>query len=73
VAKETRARIAAHAAEIVQAQLDRALDLAHPAGHAAAVDLLNRIMPPESKQTIAGDADAPLAFTVISGVPRAED
>ena len=39
----------------------------------AAVDLLNRIMPPESKQTVSGDADAPLAFTIVTGVPRAED
>ena len=72
VAKETRARIVAHAEAIIEAQLGRALDLAHPAGHAAAVDLLNRIMPPESKQTVAGDADAPLAY-VVTGVPRAGD
>ena len=60
VAKEARARIAAHAAEIVQAQLDRAMDPAHPQGHAAAVDLLNRIMPPETRQTLAGDPTAPI-------------
>jgi hypothetical protein len=73
VATETRARIAAHAEAIIEAQLVRALNPAHPAGHAAAVDLLNRIMPPESTQTIAGDADAPLAFTIVTGVPRAGD
>ena len=51
----------------------RALDTAHPQGHAAAKDLLDRIAPPETKQTVSGDADAPLAFTIVTGVPRAED
>ncbi len=73
VAAEIKARIAAHKDAILGAQLERATDVSHPAGHAAAVDLLNRIAPPESKQTIAGDADAPLAFTIVTGVPRAED
>ena len=60
IAEGMRARIAEHAAEIVQAQLDRAIDPAHPQGHAAAVDLLNRIMPPETRQTLAGDPTAPI-------------
>ncbi|MCZ8278310.1 MAG: hypothetical protein O9313_08225 [Acetobacteraceae bacterium] len=60
LANDMRARIAEHAAEIVQAQLDRAIDPAHPQGHAAAVDLLNRIMPPETRQTLAGDPTAPI-------------
>ena len=60
VAGETRARIAAHATEIVQAQLDRALDLAHPQGHAAAKALLDMICPPETRQTLAGDPTAPI-------------
>ena len=73
VAAEIRARIAAQKDAILDAQLARATHVLHPAGHAAAVDLLNRIMPPESKQTIAGDPDAPLGFTIVTGVPRAED
>ena len=73
VAAEIRARIAAQKDAILDAQLARATDVLHPAGHAAAVDLLNRIAPPESKQTIAGDPDAPLGFTIVTGVPRAED
>lgn len=73
VAAEIKARIAAHKDAILGAQLARATDVMHPAGHAAAVDLLNRIMPPESKQTISGDPDAPMAFTIVTGVPRAED
>jgi hypothetical protein len=73
VAAEIRARIAAQKDAILDAQLARATDALNPSGHAAAVDLLNRIMPPESKQTVSGDADAPLAFTIVTGVPRAED
>ena len=73
VAAEIRAKIAARKDEILEAQLARATDKHNPSGHAAAVDLLNRIMPPESKQTVSGDADAPLAFTIVTGVPRAED
>jgi hypothetical protein len=73
VAAEIRARIAKEKDAILDAQLARATDVSHPAGHAAAVDLLNRIAPPESKQTIAGDPDAPLGFTIVTGVPRAED
>lgn len=73
VAAEIRAKIAARKDDILEAQLARAMDVLHPAGHAAAVDLLNRIAPPESKQTIAGDPDAPLGFTIVTGVPRAED
>ena len=73
VAAEIRAKIAARKDEILEAQLARATDEHNPSGHAAAVDLLNRIMPPESKQTVSGDAGAPLAFTIVTGVPRAED
>jgi hypothetical protein len=73
VAAEIKARIAARKDAILDAQLARATDVLHPAGHAAAVDLLNRIAPPESKQTISGDPDAPMAFTIVTGVPRAED
>ena len=65
VAAELRARVAERAAEIVEAQLGRALDPLHPQGHAAAVDLLNRIMPPETRATLAGDPDAPVAITRI--------
>jgi hypothetical protein len=52
--------------EILEAQFARALDLSHPQGHAAAKDLLDRICPPESRQTIAGDA---IRF-VISAAPE---
>ncbi|MFN8995716.1 MAG: hypothetical protein ACK5X3_18900 [Pseudomonadota bacterium] len=73
IAAEIRARIAARKEEIIAAQFSRALDPMHPQGHAAAKDLLDRIAPPETKQTVSGDADAPLAFTIVTGVPRAED
>jgi hypothetical protein len=49
VAAEIRARIAAQKDAILDAQLARATDALNPSGHAAAVDLLNRIMPPVSK------------------------
>jgi len=49
VAAEIRARIAAQKDAILDAQLARATDALNPQGHAAAVDLLNRIMPPVSK------------------------
>ena len=68
VAAELRARVAERAAEIFEAQLGRALDPLHPQGHAAAVDLLNRIMPPETKATLAGDPDAPVAITRIERI-----
>ena len=73
VAAEIRARIAAQKDAILDAQFTRALNQEHPQGHAAAKDLLDRIAPPETKQTVSGDADAPLAFTIVTGVPRAED
>jgi len=60
VAAEIRATIADRRQALLDAQMARALDPAHPQGHAAAVNLLDRIMPPESKATIAGDDDAPL-------------
>lgn len=49
VAAEIRARIAKEKDAILDAQLARATDEHNPSGHAAAVDLLNRIMPPVSK------------------------
>jgi hypothetical protein len=70
-AAEARRRVIEHLPEILAAQFARALDLTHPAGHAAAKDLLDRICPPESRQTLSGAPDALMAFTVISGVPRA--
>ena len=72
-AAEARRRVIEHLPEILEAQFSRALDLSHPQGHAAAKALLDMIMPPESRQTLSGAPDAPLAFTVISGVPRAGD
>lgn len=68
VAAELRARVAERAAEIFEAQLARALDTNHPQGHAAAVNLLDRIMPPESKATLAGDPDGPVAITRIERI-----
>lgn len=49
VAEEIKAKIAARKDEILEAQLARATDIEHPQGHQAAADLLNRVMPPESK------------------------
>jgi hypothetical protein len=68
LAGEMRARIAERAGEILGAQFARALDSLHPQGHALAVDLLNRIMPPETKATLAGDPDAPVAITRIERI-----
>ena len=62
-----------HLPEILEAQFARALDLTHPAGHAAAKNLLDRICPPESRQTLSGAPDALMAFTIVTGVPRAGD
>ncbi|MCA3340722.1 MAG: hypothetical protein INF90_19595 [Roseomonas sp.] len=73
VATEARARIAAHAEAIIEAQLGRALDLAHPQGHAAAKALLDVICPPETRQSLSGAPDALMAFTIVTGVPRAGD
>ena len=60
MAAEMRASIAERRQALLEAQMARALNPEHPQGHAAAVNLLDRIMPPESKATIAGDDDAPL-------------
>jgi len=60
VAAEIRRSIAERRQALLEAQMARELDPAHPQGHAAAVNLLDRIMPPESKATLAGDDDAPL-------------
>lgn len=63
VAAEIRERIAARKNEILDAQFDRALNLEHPQGHQAAADLLNRVMPPESKVqaevSVGAGVDAP--------------
>ena len=72
-AAEARRRVIEHLPEILEAQFARALDLTHPAGHAAAKDLLDRICPPESRQTLSGAPDALMAFTIVTGVPRAGD
>ena len=53
VAAEIRDQIAARRSAILEAQFQRALDVAHPQGNAAAVDLLNRVMPPESKVRVS--------------------
>jgi hypothetical protein len=68
VAAEIRATIAERRQALLDAQMTRALDPDHPQGHAAAVNLLDRIMPPESKATLAGDPDAPVAITRIERV-----
>jgi hypothetical protein len=68
VAAEIRASIADRRQELLDAQMTRALNPAHPQGHAAAVNLLDRIMPPESKATLAGDPDEPVAITRIERV-----
>ena len=49
VAAEIKAKIAEHKDAILNAQLARAKDTAHPQGHAAAEALLNRIMPPTAQ------------------------
>jgi hypothetical protein len=49
VAKEIRDRIAAKRNEILDAQFARALDVNHTHGHAAAKDLLDRIVPPQQE------------------------
>ena len=67
-AAEARRRVIEHLPEILEAQFARALDLTHPAGHAAAKDLLDRICPPESRQTIMGDGSLPRF--VISAQPE---
>ncbi|MCA3370924.1 MAG: hypothetical protein INF89_15615 [Roseomonas sp.] len=72
-AAEARRRVIEHLPEILEAQFSRALDLSHPQGHAAAKDLLDRICPPESRQTLSGAPDALMAFTIVTGVPRAGD
>jgi hypothetical protein len=58
-AAEARRRVIERLPEILEAQFARALDISHPQGHAAAKDLLDRICPPESRQTIAGDGSPP--------------
>lgn len=71
VAAEIRARIAAHKEAILQAQLDRALAPEHPQGHQAAKDLLDRIMPPETKTDLTSGGER-LGY-VIAAPAEAED
>jgi hypothetical protein len=61
LATEFRARAAGNFAAL----LGRALDPLHPHGHAAALDLLKRIMPSGPEATVAGDPDASAAATRI--------
>jgi hypothetical protein len=67
-AAEARRRVIERLPEILAAQFERALDISHPQGHAAAKDLLDRICPPETRQTIKGDGSPPRF--VISAQPE---
>ncbi len=71
VAAEIKAKIAEHKDAILDAQLARAKDAAHPQGHAAAEALLNRIMPPESKTDVTTNGER-LGY-VIMAPAEAED
>jgi hypothetical protein len=71
VAAEIKAQIAARKEEILAAQFTRALDTAHPQGHAAAKDLLDRIAPPESKTDVTTNGER-LGY-VIMAPAEAED
>ena len=71
VAVEIKAQIAARKEEILAAQFTRALDTAHPQGHAAAKDLLDRIAPPESKTDVTTNGER-LGY-VIMAPAEAED
>lgn len=57
VAAEIRARIAARRHEIFDAQIERALDLSHPQGHAAAAWLGDKLLPPETKSRVEFSSD----------------
>ena len=57
---------------LIQAQFPRALDLAHPQRHTAAKAPLDMVCPHETRQTLSGAPDALMAFTIVTGVPRAE-
>lgn len=67
IGAEIRAAIAAKRWDILGAQMQRALDPDHPQGHQASKDLLDRIMPPESKVEHDG------AIIVATGVVRDGD
>jgi hypothetical protein len=67
VAAEIKAKIAEHKDAILDAQLARAKDAAHPQGHAAAEALLNRIMPPTAQ------LEHTLTRATISAEPLTED
>ena len=71
VAAEIRERISVRRNEIVDAQLLRALDLAHPQGHQASSDLLDRIAPKINKNEVSGPEGGPMPF-VLLGEQEAE-
>lgn len=73
VAAEIRARIAEHKEAILEAQMARALSPMHPQGHQAAKDLLDRIMPPETKTDLTSGGERMATVTVVSGVERDGD
>ena len=68
-AAEARRIVTERMHEILEIQFARALDISHPQGHAAAVDLLNRIMPPIHRQELTGADGSPPRF-VISAQPE---
>ena len=68
-AAEARRIVTERMHEILEIQFARALDISHPQGHAAAVDLLNRIMPPVHRQELTGADGSPTRF-VISAQPE---
>ncbi|CAB4156999.1 hypothetical protein UFOVP747_3 [uncultured Caudovirales phage] len=67
IGAEIRAAIASKRWDILNAQMSRALDPEHPQGHQASKDLLDRIMPPESR------VEQDVAITVATGVVRGDD
>lgn len=73
VAREIRERIAARKNEILDAQFARATDVDHPQGHQAAADLLNRVMPPESRQDLTSGGEKVGPLVIMTGVPRSPD
>jgi len=73
VAAEIRERIAARRHEIIDKQFERALALDHPQGHQAAKDLLDRIMPPETRTDLTSGGERMATVTVVSGVERDGD
>jgi hypothetical protein len=70
IARAIRERIAARKDEILSAQLARATDPAHPQGHQAAADLLNRVMPPESKVQVSSVALDQMTDEELAAIAR---